>query len=106
MKLALTLLLAAVSLLGVFGQGQRTTDSLLEIVGDLGPESAVQALEGPIQSLTTSRAAGFSLVIGILVALWSASGYVRAFSRAMNRIYEIDEGRPIWKLTPIAALPW
>jgi membrane protein len=94
-------LLAAVSLLGVFGQGQRTTDSLLQIVGDLGPDSAVQALEGPIQSLTTSKAAGFSLGIGIFVALWSASGYVRAFSRAMNRIYEIDEGRPIWKLTPI-----
>jgi membrane protein len=94
-------LLAAVSLLGVFGQGQRTTDAVLGIVGDLGPQSAVQALEGPIRSLTTSQAAGFSLVIGIVVALWSASGYVRAFSRAMNRIYEIDEGRPIWKLTPI-----
>jgi membrane protein len=94
-------LLAAVSLLGVFGQGQRTTDTVLGIVGDLGPQSAVQALEGPVRSLTTSQAAGFSLVIGILVALWSASSYVRAFSRAMNRIYEIDEGRPIWKLTPI-----
>jgi membrane protein len=94
-------LLAAVSLLGVFGQGQRTADTVLGIVGDLGPQSAVQALEGPVRSLTTSQAAGFSLVIGILVALWSASSYVRAFSRAMNRIYEIDEGRPIWKLTPI-----
>jgi membrane protein len=74
---------------------------VLGIVGDLGPQSAVQALEGPVRSVTTSQAAGFSLVIGILVALWSASSYVRAFSRAMNRIYEIDEGRPIWKLTPI-----
>jgi len=94
-------LLAAVSLLGVFGQGRRTTDALLGIVRDLGPDSAVKALEGPIHSITTSNAAGFGLVAGVVVALWSASGYVRAFSRAMNRIYEIDEGRPIWKLTPI-----
>jgi membrane protein len=94
-------LLAAVSLLGVFGQGQRTTDALLGIVQDLGPDSAVEALEGPIRSITTSDAAGLGLAVGIIVALWSASGYVRAFSRAMNRIYEIDEGRPIWKLTPI-----
>jgi membrane protein len=94
-------LLAAVSLLGVFGQAQKTTDALLGIARDLGPDSTVQALEGPVRSLTTSQAAGFGLVIGMIVALWSASGYVRAFSRAMNRIYEIDEGRPVWKLTPI-----
>jgi membrane protein len=94
-------LLAAVSLLGVFGQGQKTTDALLGIVRDVAPASAVQALEGPIQSITTSKAAGFGLAIGIIVALWSASSYVRAFSRAMNRIYEIGEGRPAWKLTPI-----
>ena len=41
---------------------------------------------------------GFTLLIGILVALWSASGYVGAFGRAMNRIYEVDEGRPFIKL--------
>ena len=40
-------------------------------------------------------------VAGLLGALWSASGYVNAFGRAMNRVYEIDEGRPIWKLRPL-----
>jgi membrane protein len=40
-------------------------------------------------------------VFGLLGALWSASGYVGAFGRAMNRVYEIDEGRPIWKLRPV-----
>lgn len=94
-------LLAAVSLLGVFGQGERTTNAILDIVRDLGPESAVETLQGPIQSLTAARGAGIGLAAGIIVALWSASGYVRAFSRAMNRIYEIGEGRPLWKLTPI-----
>jgi membrane protein len=47
------------------------------------------------------QAAGFAFVIGLLTALWSASGYVGAFGRAMNRMYEIREGRPIWKLRPV-----
>ncbi len=34
------------------------------------------------------------------MALFSASGYVGAFSRASNAIYEIEEGRPFWKLRP------
>ena len=48
-----------------------------------------------------SPSAGVALIIGALGALWSASGYVGAFGRAMNRIYEIDEGRPVWKLRPL-----
>ena len=37
-------------------------------------------------------------------ALWSASGYVGAFGRAMNRVYQVDEGRPVWKLRPVVLL--
>ena len=43
-------------------------------------------------------------MLGILGALWSASGYVGAFGRAMNAVYEIDEGRPFWKLRPVMLL--
>jgi len=42
-----------------------------------------------------------AFVIGLVGALWSASGYVGAFSRASNAIYEMDEGRPFWKLRPL-----
>jgi membrane protein len=94
-------LLALVSLLGVVGQGKSTSDALLGIVDDLGPSSAVETLRGPLEQLTQTSSAGFALVAGILGALWSASGYVGAFSRAMNRVYEIDEGRPFWKLRPM-----
>jgi membrane protein len=94
-------LVAVVSLLGVFGEGQRTTDALLQIIGDLGPRSTVDTLRPPIQQLVESPAAGVALVVGLLGAVWSASGYVGAFGRAMNRIYEIDEGRPVWKLRPL-----
>ncbi len=94
-------LLALVSLLGVFGQGESTTQALLDIVRSLGQGSAADALQGPIQQMTHTRAAGFAFVFGILGAIWSASGYVGAFGRAMNRIYQIDEGRPVWKLRPL-----
>ncbi|WP_089251173.1 YhjD/YihY/BrkB family envelope integrity protein [Rhodococcoides kyotonense] len=97
-------ILAVVSLLGVFGQGQATVDGVLQIVGDLGPSSAVDTLRGPIEQLVQAPAAGFALVTGIAGALWSASGYVGAFGRAMNRMYEIEEGRPVWKLRPVMLL--
>jgi membrane protein len=93
--------LVVVSLLGVFGQGRRTTDAVLDIVSDLAPPSAVDTLRPTIQQLVDSPSAGFTLVLGILTALWSASGYVGAFGRAMNRIYEVGEGRPVWKLRPL-----
>ena len=54
--------------------------------------------------MASSQAAGFTFVVGLAGALWSASGYVGAFSRAMNRVYEIAEGRPFWKLRPVMLL--
>jgi len=97
-------LVALVSLLGVFGQGQSTVDSLLTIVDQLGPSSALDSLRPTIERLSTSQGAGVALVVGLLGALWSASGYVGAFGRAMNRVYEIAEGRPVWKLRPVQLL--
>jgi membrane protein len=91
-------LLALVSLLGVFGQAEKTTTALLDIVQRIAPGSTVDIIRQPIEEVTNSPSAGFTLVIGILVALWSASGYVGAFARAMNRVYEVDEGRPFIKL--------
>ena len=93
-------LLVLVSLLGLFGQQPETTDSLLEIVGDLGPESTVDTLRDPIENLTSTGAAGTALIIGLVGAIWSASGYLGAFARASNAIYEVEEGRPFWKLRP------
>ncbi|KWX67037.1 ribonuclease BN [Mycobacterium sp. NAZ190054] len=91
-------LVVVMSLLGVLGQGERTADSILQIVDDVSPGAAVDVLRGPIENLVDAPSAGFTLVAGILGALWSASGFVGAFGRAMNRIYEVQEGRPAWKL--------
>jgi len=97
-------LLALVSLLGVFGQGKSTTDALLELVRQLGQGSAADQLREPITQMTQNSTAGLALVLGVVGAIWSASGYVGAFGRAMNRIYQIDEGRPVWKLRPLQLL--
>ncbi|ORM30642.1 YhjD/YihY/BrkB family envelope integrity protein [Williamsia sp. 1135] len=97
-------LLALVSLLGIFGQGEKTVDSVLQMVDDLGPSSAVDTLRGPVEQLVDAPSAGLTLIIGLVGAIWSASGYVGAFGRAMNRMYEVDEGRPIWKLRPVVLL--
>jgi membrane protein len=95
-------LIATVSLLGLFGDPKTTTSSLTEIITAIGPESAAQTFSGPIESLTSNQsAAGFAFVAGLAVALWSASGYVGAFIRASNVIYETPEGRPFWKLRPL-----
>ncbi|MGU3290844.1 YihY/virulence factor BrkB family protein [Williamsia sp. M5A3_1d] len=97
-------LLVVVSLLGVFGKGQSTVDTVLQIVGDVAPSSAVDTIRDPVSQLVNAPTAGVALVIGLLGALWSASGYVGAFGRAMNRMYEIEEGRPFYKLRPLQLL--
>lgn len=93
-------LLALVSLLGVFGQGEQTVTTLLQLIKDLGASGVTEVIQDPIRSMVKTPTAGVALVIGVLGALWSASGYVGAFGRALNRIYEVDEGRPFWKLRP------
>ncbi|WP_377645128.1 YihY/virulence factor BrkB family protein [Oryzobacter terrae] len=93
-------ILALVSLLGVFGQGESTTQAMLDIVRQLGQGDTATQLEGPISEMVGASGAGIALVIGIGTALFSASGYVGAFGRAMNRVYQVDEGRPVWKLRP------
>jgi membrane protein len=94
-------LLAVVSILGLVGDPQKMVADVLRIASDLGVSSVDDTLEPILTQLTDAPAAGVTLVLGLVLALWSASGYVAAFSRGMNRVYEIDEGRPVWKLRPV-----
>ncbi|WP_441402789.1 YihY/virulence factor BrkB family protein [Arthrobacter sp. 2YAF22_2] len=91
-------MLALVSLLGLFGDAQKTTSALLDIVQGIAPGETVKTIRPVVEDLAGSSAAGFTFILGLLTALWSASGYVGAFGRAMNRVYETDEGRPFLKL--------
>ncbi|CAA9406773.1 MAG: Ribonuclease BN [uncultured Nocardioides sp.] len=96
--------IAILSLVGLVGQGPQTVQTLLDILESIGAGSAADTLGQPLMDLSKNQSAGFGLVTGLAAALWSASGYVGAFGRGMNRIYEIDEGRPFWKLRPTMLL--
>ena len=95
-------LIALVAILGLVGQHPQTTDALLDIVNEVGPASAVDTFRGPIEGVVKSNSgAGALLGVGLLIAVWSASGYVGAFIRAANVIYEVEEGRPFWRRRPL-----
>jgi membrane protein len=95
-------LIALVSVVGLVGDPQSTTQTITVIVTKIGPSTAADTFSGPIESITSNRSsAGILFVAGLAVALWSASGYVGAFMRAANVIYETPEGRPFWKLRPL-----
>ncbi len=98
-------LLVMVSLVGLFGSPDRVTKILTDTISELGPSTAAQTFQGPIESITSNRGgAGVVLVVSIAGALWAASGYVSAFADASNSIYEVEEGRPFWKLKPLQLL--
>src|ERR671927_43314 len=98
-------LIALVSILGLFGDPATTTKTITDIVTKLGPSSAAQTFAGPVKSITAHKsAAAILFIVGLGAALWSASGYVGAFMRAANVIYETPEGRPFWKLRPLQIL--
>jgi membrane protein len=97
-------LLALFSVLGLVGQGQKAVTAITDIMKPLVSQDTLNTFTPVLESLAQSQGAGLALVIGVAGALWSASGYVGAFGRAMNRIYEIDEGRPFWKLRPLMLL--
>ncbi|HWD61793.1 MAG TPA: YihY/virulence factor BrkB family protein [Humibacter sp.] len=90
---ALPALLALVSLLGLLGAGREGSKTLVDVVDAVAPAQVQPVIAGLIAQLTSSSAAGIGLVIGIVGAVWSASGYVGAFGRAVNRIYGVREGR-------------
>jgi membrane protein len=96
--------IALMSLVGLFGQGPHSVDTLMGVLSDVGGSSVSDTLRPTVEELAKSPGAGIALVLGLAGALWSASGYVGAFGRAMNRIYEVGEGRPVWKLRPMMIL--
>jgi membrane protein len=90
--------LATVALLGVVGEAERTTQTVLELVSGVAPAEVVDTVRTPVENLAASQNAGAVLSFGFLAAVWSASGYVGAFGRSMNEILEVEETRKFVKL--------
>jgi membrane protein len=94
------MLLALISLLGLFGQS--ATQPLLDNISTVAPGPAKDIVTQAIQNLQKSQgSAGVMFFVGLALALWSASGYVGAFMRASNDIWDVEEGRPAWKTIPL-----
>jgi len=97
--------IALISILGLVVDPATITRVVTDVVASLGPADAVNTFKGPIEQISGNRStAFFGLIIGVALAIWTASNYVGAFMRASNAIYERDEGRPFYKLKPVQLL--
>ncbi len=86
------------SLISLVGDPDKLADNLRQFA----PSQAQDTLVDLVRQLAGSASiAGPVAIIGLLSALWAASGYLGAFIRASNAIYDVEEGRPIWKTVPL-----
>jgi membrane protein len=93
-------LIALVSVLGLIGHS--ATQPLIENLDKVAPGPAKSVFTSAIENIQKSQStAGIIFIVALAAALWSASGYVSAFMRAANKIYDVEEGRPIWKTLPV-----
>ncbi|MFJ8565535.1 YihY/virulence factor BrkB family protein [Streptomyces sp. NPDC093514] len=93
-------LLVLVSLLGLAGES--ATKQVLDNLQKLAPGSAREVITDAVQQLQGHSGVGSLLaVVGLVVAVWSASGYIAAFIRTSNAVYDMPEGRPVWKVLPL-----
>src|SRR4030095_4487473 len=93
-------LLVLISLIDLTGQSP--IPALVDNLDQVAPSSVNDILRDAITNLQrTQGSAGVVALVGIAAALWSASAYVAAFMRASNAIYDVPEGRPVWKTVPI-----
>jgi membrane protein len=94
------MLIALVSVLGLIGES--ATQSIIDNIEELTPGPARDIVKSALENISgNGGTAGVLFVIGLATALWSASSYVAAFMRASNVIYDVEEGRPIWKTLPM-----
>jgi membrane protein len=95
------MLIVLVALLGIVGQ-ESTITTVTDSLRTAGLQDVAHNVQGPLNEIVHEKGgAGALLGFGLLGALWSASGWVGAFTRAMNAIYDVPEGRPFWKLRPV-----
>ncbi|THA35120.1 YihY/virulence factor BrkB family protein [Streptomyces sp. A1277] len=93
-------LLVLVSLLGIAGES--ATQRVLHNLRKLAPSSARDVITDAVQQLQGNAGVGSVMaIVGLVVAVWSASGYIAAFIRSSNAVYDLPEGRPVWKILPL-----
>ncbi|MET8200886.1 YihY/virulence factor BrkB family protein [Micromonospora taraxaci] len=98
--------IVVVALVGLVSSGEQTVDTVVDLANQVGAGSVLTDKEGSVVGVIRSVVVDQSnprllLSFGLLGALWSASGFIGAFTRASNAVYGVDEGRPVWKLRPL-----
>ncbi len=94
------MLVVIVSVLGLIGHS--VTQPLINNLSTVAPGPAKTILTHAITNVQSHRGtAGVAFIVGLVAALWSASGYVAAFMRASNIVWDVEEGRPMWKTYPL-----
>jgi membrane protein len=95
-------LICLVAVTALAGQDPGTVNAIFAILSDAGATGVAQTLKGPLGSVINAKGgSGALLGVGVLITIWSASGYLRAFSRAADALYEVRETRPFWRLRPL-----
>lgn len=89
--------LAIVALIGVLADSEDVLDRLLSLLDEVAPGAVTDTLRIPLTEVAGASTAGLTLIAAIVTAVWSASIYVGAFGRVLNRIHSVQEGRPYWK---------
>ena len=89
---------ALLSLISLVGEPEKTIRTLLDLLGQFAPASTVDRMRSPIIRLANLSNGRAALLIGIGLAICSASGYIGAFGRAANGLYGVPEGRSFMRL--------
>lgn len=91
-------LLALVSVIILIGRADTLVPALTQLLADVAPSEVASFFGTLFDQFLNTQGAGIALVVGIVTAIWTASNFMAAFTRAMNRIYQVEEGRPFIKL--------
>ena len=89
-------LLVLVSSFAFFDDRDRAAQDLAAVAATVLPDDAATDIEHALRELLSLENPGLALLVGIVLLLWTVSGYATAFGRAMNSVYEVEEGRPFW----------
>jgi membrane protein len=76
-------------------------DRLMEMLAEMLPGDALRLVQDNVREIVTSQRGGL-LSFGILAALWTSSSAITAIVDGLNRAYDVQEGRPYWKVRLIA----
>ena len=88
------LLLLAVSLLGLLGEYPGTYNSIVHYLRRVVPASTLTPLSAAVRAALRSKGTALAaLAVGVLAALYGATGYLEAARRAFNVVFEAEHGR-------------